>query len=111
MNVYFASKGMQKACSSDKSMRKEWGDQLARKLRLRLTQFEGFDNLADAALMPSVRCHELTGGRKGQLAIDLIHPYRLTFRPRHDPPPTKGDGGLDWTKVTDIVVIEVVDYH
>ena len=88
MNIYFASKGMQKACSS-----------------------EGFDTLADAALVSSIRCHELTGARSGQLAIDLIHPYRLTFRPSHNPLPTKADGGLDWTKVTDIVVIEVVDYH
>lgn len=111
MNIYFASKGMRKACSSDKSMRKEWGDLLARRLRLRLTQLEGFDTLADAALMPSTRCHELTGGREGQLAIDLIHPHRLTFRPSHDPLPTKADGGLDWMKVTEIVVIEVVDYH
>ena len=111
MNIYFESKGMQKACSSEKLMRKEWGEQLARKLRLRLTQLEGFNTLADAVLVPSIRCHELAGGRKGQLAIDLIHPYRLTFRPRHIPLPTKADGGLDRTKVTDIVVIEVVDYH
>lgn len=84
---------------------------MARKLRQRLAELEGLDVLADASMLPALRCHELTGNRKGQLAIDLVHPNRLIFRPGHDPLPTKADGGLDWSKVTDIVVIEVVDYH
>lgn len=25
------------------------------------------------------RCHSLEGNRKGQFAIDLVHPYRLIF--------------------------------
>lgn len=25
------------------------------------------------------RCHQLKGNRKGQYAMDLIHPYRLVF--------------------------------
>lgn len=111
MVIEFASKRMQKACSSGKHMRKEWGDQMARKLQQRLTELEAAETLADVALLPSLRCHELGGDRKGQLAVDLVHPHRLVFVPAHDPPPTKADGGLDWAKVTGIVVVEVVDYH
>lgn len=111
MKIEFESKKMQKACSSDKQMRKEWGDQMARKLRQRLNELESFDSLADALHLPSMRCHELSGDRSGQLAVDLVHPHRLIFRPGHDPLPTKADGGLDWTKVNVIVVVEVVDYH
>lgn len=58
-----------------------------------------------------MRCHELTGDRAGQLSIDLDHPYRLVFRPDHVPPPQRPEGGLDWSQVTAILIIEVVDTH
>jgi proteic killer suppression protein len=61
--------------------------------------------------IPAARCHELKQDRKGQLAVDLVHPQRLVFLPDHDPVPAKDDGGLDWTKVTQILVIEITDYH
>lgn len=111
MLIVFASKKMQKACSSENQMRKQWGDRMAKKLRQRLAELDGIDSLADTALLPSFRCHELSGDRAGQLAIDLVHPHRLVFQPDHDPLPKKTDGGLDWAKVTRIAVIEVVDYH
>jgi len=111
MEIEFATKKMQKASSSDKQMRKEWGEQMARKLKQRLAELEAADSLADIAKLPAVRCHELKADRRGQLAIDLIHPHRLLFRPNHNPLPLKTDGGLDWGAVTGIVIIEVVDYH
>lgn len=56
-------------------------------------------------------CHELTGNRKGQLSMDLDHPYRLIFKPGHDPVPERSEGGLDWRAVTEITIIGVVDTH
>ena len=53
----------------------------------------------------------MTGDRKGQLAVDLVQPYRLVFSPDHDPIPIREDGGLDWKLVTKIVVEEIVNYH
>ena len=111
MRIEFASKKMQKVCSSDKLMRKEWGEPVARKLQQRLAELDSFDTLSDAGQLPQIRCHELTGNRKGELAIDLVHPHRLIFRPSHEPLPTKADGGLDWKQVKAIVIVEVVDYH
>ena len=67
--------------------------------------------LEDMRLLPGARCHELTGDRKGQLAVDLVHPLRLVFEPDHDPQPEKADGGLDWIAVTKVVIVEIVDYH
>ena len=61
--------------------------------------------------LPGSRCHELKGNRKGQLSLDLKHPYRLIIEPADDPIPYKTDGGLDWTRVTIVRVIEVIDYH
>jgi proteic killer suppression protein len=67
--------------------------------------------LAVLGTLPQARCHELAGDRKGQLAVDLKHPYRLVFRPANNPVPLKPDGGLDWAKVTAVTILEVVDYH
>ncbi len=61
--------------------------------------------------MPPVRRHQLTGGQKGQFAIDLVQPYRLIFKPDHEPVPRKDDGGIDLNQVTAIKIIDVKDYH
>lgn len=57
------------------------------------------------------RCHELAGDRRGQLALDLADGRRLLFKPSQNPPPRKGDGGLDWQRVDAVQVTEIVDYH
>ena len=47
----------------------------------------------------------------GQFAVDLKHPYRLIFKPDHNPLPRKDDGGLDLTQITAIKILGVEDYH
>ena len=49
--------------------------------------------LADLYRFPALRCHELKGDRKGQIAINLIDPYRLILEPANHPIPRKEDGG------------------
>ncbi|MBA2678519.1 MAG: ImmA/IrrE family metallo-endopeptidase [Ktedonobacteraceae bacterium] len=61
--------------------------------------------MEDIRGFPNARCHELVGDRKGTLAVDLGHPYRLIFEPNHIPIPRKVDGGLDWTIVTAIRIL------
>ncbi|MCZ8038658.1 MAG: hypothetical protein O9276_11135 [Microcystis sp. LE17-20A] len=55
------------------------------------------------------RCHELLHNRAGQLSLDLVHPLRLIFEPANIPIPRKADGGIDWQKVTAVVIIGIVD--
>ena len=102
---------MQKTCSSEKEMKREWGAPLAKKLQQRLMELKAADTLDDISRLPPARCHELKGDRKGELSVDVTHPYRLIFKPDHDPAPCKPDGGLEWTKVTKVLVLEVVDTH
>ena len=111
MEVSFDSRSMQKACSSAREAKKKWGDRTAGRLQQRLLELKAADTLADISHLPPARCHELKGDRAGQLSVDLVHPYRLLFEPDHDPVPRKPDGGLDWTKVTRILVLEVCDTH
>ncbi len=111
MEVSFDTKSMQKRCSEEKAMQKQWGKPLATKLKQRLIELKAADTLQDIGRTPPARCHELKGERKGQLSVDLQHPYRLIFTPDHTPLPRKKDGGLDWNSVTKVVVIEVEDTH
>lgn len=77
----------------------------------RLSELHAAETLSDIRRLPPPRCHELRGNRKGQLSVDLAHPYRLVFEPAGNPPPKKEDGGLDWTRVTGIRILEVADTH
>jgi proteic killer suppression protein len=56
-------------------------------------------------------CHQLHADRSGDFALDLWGPYRLVFTPANDPPPESSDGGIDPSRVTQIEIKEVVDYH
>lgn len=68
-------------------------------------------NLHHVSLLPAARLHPLKGDRKGQFAVDAKHPYRLIFESNHDPIPVKEDGGVDLSKVTSVIILEVEDYH
>lgn len=110
MEIRLARK-VAKVCNSEREMRAKLGVRNAEKLQQRLAELQAAPNLEAMRSLPAVRCHELSGDRKGQLAVDLVYPKRLILVPDHDPPPTKEDGGLDWRRVTRILVVEIVDYH
>ncbi len=77
----------------------------------RLQFLRSAPTLADVPQKPPERCHELSGDRKGEFAMDLKHPYRLIFRPYHDPVPRKEDSGIDLNKITKIEIFTIEDYH
>lgn len=85
--------------------------QLARKVHQRLQELAAADTLAIMRTIPAARCHELTGGRKGELAVDVSLNYRMVFEPKHDPIPKKDDGGLEWEEITKIQINDIEDYH
>ena len=84
---------------------------MTRKLQQRLMELKAAPCLDDISKVPPPRCHPLSGDRDGQLSVDLEHPYRLLFIPANDPIPLTQDGGLDWTKVTEIEIVDIVDTH
>jgi len=110
MDIEFATWKLAKACNSEKAMKAEWGVRMAKKLKRRLSDLEAANTLEEVRSLPG-RCHELLADRKGQLAMDLVHPLRLIFRPSHDIRPAKPDGGLDWQQVTSIEILGICDYH
>lgn len=111
MIISFADHKLEKQCNSSKELRRHYGDVCGKLIEKRLHEIEAALSLDVLKRLPQVRCHELGHDRKGQLAVDVKHPYRLIFKPNHDPVPLKSDGGLDWTSVTGVTIIEIVDYH
>jgi proteic killer suppression protein len=111
MEIAYTSSRMRKLCNSEKEMKGKLGPKMAEKLKRQLTAMEASASLAELARLPQTRVHEMTGDRKGQISIDLIHPYRLYFVPDHDPLPEKEGGGLDWAAVTRVRVVDYDDPH
>ena len=110
MDIVFASDKLRDLLNDDKQLKKKYGTDGAKRLGIRLNALHFAENLGDIRNVPG-RCHELKGDRQGQLAMDLHKGYRLIFEPARQPAPTKPDGGLDWTQVTAIRILEVEDYH
>jgi plasmid maintenance system killer protein len=113
LDIYFKSTKLEKEFNEGKRIEKAHGSLRAKKIRLRLNELRATSSLYDLGPPKSGpgRCHELTGERKGQLSVDLDHPYRLIFVPYHNPVPLKKDGGLDWKQVTAIMVVGIEDTH
>src|SRR5258707_5011598 len=95
MEISFASRKMQKSCSSEKAMRAAYGVNTAKKLKLRLAELEAAASLEDLRRLPQASCHEYKGSGQGHLSEDLADPYRLIFEPANDPVPSKEVHGLD----------------
>ena len=109
MDIFFETDRLARLMFSDQGLKRRYGDITARKIRTRLSQIEAADTLEDIRAMPG-RCRELKHDRRGQLAIDVHGGLRLVFEPL-PPVPRREDGGLDWSSVEAVVVLEVVDYH
>jgi plasmid maintenance system killer protein len=110
MEIVFAPGEEAAEWNDSKRLVRRHNTQRAKLIRRRLDDLRAAAALQVMRTLPG-RCHELKGKRAGQLSVDLDGPYRLIFKPAHNPAPQKADGGLDWEQVTAIVLIEVVDTH
>lgn len=110
VEISFANTRLQKRCSSAQELRRELGPAGAKKTTAHLASLRAAPSLEEFRKLPG-RCHELAGNHAGQLALSLPNGKRLIFEPDHDSPRTKADGGLDWTGVRSVRVLEIADYH
>lgn len=111
MELSFANRKLAKELAGEKTIVRNYGTDNGRRIHLRIAQLMAADNLETLRLLPQTRAHELTGDRTGQISVDVRHPYRLLLVPDHDEIPRKPDGGLDWTRVTKVKVLGIVDTH
>lgn len=87
-----------KRCVQLQAKQKKYGSEMTGKIHQRIDEIDASDTVEEMVQYHIGRCHPLKGNRKGQYAMDLVHPYRLVFE-----------------KTGDIIqianVMEIVDYH
>jgi proteic killer suppression protein len=107
VDIYFASKKLEKLCSDSREAVKVLGADSARKLRTRLADLQVADTVSE---LVAGRPHPLTGNRAGQFALDLAGGQRLVFQPKGAGSP-KASTALDWKRVTAVEIMFIGDYH
>lgn len=110
MEIRFADKKLEIISNDDRIRHKALGKIRSAIYRRRIIALFNAKNLEEVRMLPG-SFHELRHNRKGQWACDLDQPYRLIFESIQNPIPIKPDGNYDWTKITGIIILEIVNYH
>jgi len=105
MYIRFINNKIRKVCETHSVAIKKLGLRNADLLVQRITEMEAADNLQVLRALPAPRCHLLLGDRNGQYAVDLIHPKRLVFLPVTEL------REIIENLITEVIILEIVDYH
>jgi len=110
MEIYFLNSKLAKILNNRNKIIKKYGSNMAKKIMQRLDDMKAAENLEELMTLPG-RHHPLKEDRKGQFACDLVHPYRLIYKPGNAPLPKDDKGNLIYSEITLIDIIEIEDYH
>lgn len=111
VQISFANKKLAKLLGNQKEVLRTYGPDNGKRILLRLDQIAVSENLAILATLPQTRVHELVANRDEQISVDVKHPYHLLMKSDHDETPRKPDGGLDWNRITQVMILEITDTH
>jgi proteic killer suppression protein len=111
MEVFFRDRKLAKLVGSQKELTRAYGSDNGKRIGLRMQNITDAQNLAELARLPHTRVHEFKGDRDEQISVDVKHPYRLILECGHAETPRKDDGGLDWERITNVIVIGIEDTH
>ena len=98
MDITYKNKKIEKVCTDAKTAERSYGRVMAEKIHQRIDEISAADTVEMMIQFHIGRCHPLTQNRKGQYAVDLVHPYRLVFEKCGD-------------EIQIANIIEIVDYH
>ena len=110
MEITFKTKEILKIATDYKYATKRLGKNCADIFQKRLTILMTAETLEDVRYFPG-HCHELSGNRKGEWAMDLEQPKRLIFEPHERPIPEDKNGRYVWIEIKGVEILEIVDYH
>ncbi len=111
MDIVFRTRKLEVALNSASALQKTYGARMAKVIMKRMAVLRAANNLSMVPNTRPDRLHQLRGDRDGQLAVDLVQPWRLVFKVSHEPAPRADDGGLDMERVKAIMILDVADYH
>ena len=98
MHIKYKNKGLEKVCTIANDAVKKHGSKMADAIHLRIDQIRSFETVEMLIQFKIGRCHPLTGDRKDEYAMDLIHPYRLIFEKIEE-------------QIQVVRIIDITDYH
>lgn len=98
LNITYKTRMIEKVCTDAKVAEKRYGKRMAEIIHQRIDEIGAADSIEMMLKYHIGRCHSLTHNRKGQYAVDLIHPYRLVFTINED-------------SIQVATIFEIVDYH
>ena len=98
MDITYKNNKIKKVCTDAKAAERIYGRETADKIHQRIDEIGAADTVEMMIGFRIGRCHPLTQNRKGQYAVDLVHPYRLVFE--------KNGGEIQIANI-----LEIVDYH
>ncbi len=98
MDITYRNRKMEKVCTDAKTAEKTYGREMADKIHQRIDEITAADTVEMMIKYHIGRCHPLAQNRKGQYAVDLVHPYRLVFE-------------KNGTEIQIVNILEIVDYH
>ena len=98
MEIKYKNKKIEKICTNAKAAERFYGNKMAEKIHMRIDEISAADTVKMMIKFHIGRCHSLSNNRKGQYAVDLIHPYRLVFEKYGD-------------MIQIAYIVEIVDYH
>jgi toxin HigB-1 len=113
VKVSYKTNKLKDLLNTQKDLIRAFGKKVAKAVMVRHQLLKSSSTLQDLPHTPPVRCHALKGNRKGQYAMDTAAKsgFRIIFRPDHEPVPENKDGSVDRSQVTDVEVLDVINYH
>jgi toxin HigB-1 len=109
IEIAWSDRKLANSSKTDRAGQKRFGQHRWKLLRRRLAALEGAATLRDLRGVGGF--HVLTADLAGSFALALDGPYRLLFRPDHDPVPLFDDGGVNEAAVTRVLIEGVSNYH
>lgn len=98
MKIKYKSRKLEKICTNAQTAEKKYGMRMAEKIHQRIDEIRTAPSVSMLVQYHIGRCHALTQNRKGQYAMDLIHPYRLVFEKHGE-------------EIEIAHILEIGDYH
>lgn len=114
MHVEIKDKKLKRAIEDDAELKRRYGVEMTKKIRLRMTALVAAESLA--VFWPPnsrpERCHELIGDYAGIFSMDLNQPYRLLFEPLDESKELDPeDQKQRWESIKSIVIVGIEDTH
>jgi|SRR5579885_3168397 proteic killer suppression protein len=114
MEVQIPDTKLKRALEDDKERKRRFGANMAKKIQLRMDALKAAESLGDfwPPLSGPERCHELKADLAGTFSMDLVHPYRLLFKPM-DPEhhSVTGHEKARWAAIKSIIIAGIEDTH